>query len=76
MFKGGMNMANSKQSRLTLIETENRQIMQTKIFDQEQISRAVELGLGASSPDQIDVIAADNASQTYREQVVEILGQG
>jgi uncharacterized protein (DUF362 family) len=54
----------------------NRQIMQTGIFDQEQISRAVELGLGVASPEQIDVIAADEASQAYRDRIVAILGQG
>lgn len=51
----------------------NEHIMKLKIFEQEQIARAVELGLGASSPSEIDVIAADDQSQEYRDQVVEIL---
>ena len=54
----------------------NPQIMNTRIFDQEQIARAVELGLGASSPAKIDVIAADEHSREYRDQVVGILNQG
>ena len=54
----------------------NDQIMKSKIFEQEQIARAVELGLGASSPAEIDVISADEKSGSYRDQVLEILKKG
>jgi uncharacterized protein (DUF362 family) len=54
----------------------NESIMKPKIFEQEQISRAVELGLGASSPSEIDVIPADEKSQQYRDRIVEILSRG
>lgn len=54
----------------------NANIMKPKVFEQEQIARAVELGLGASSPSEIDVIAADGKSEDYRDRVVGILGQG
>jgi len=54
----------------------NDQIMNTKIFDQEQISRAVELGLGASSPSEIEMIPADEQSREYRDRVSEILNEG
>jgi uncharacterized protein (DUF362 family) len=54
----------------------NDQIMNTKIFDQEQISRAVELGLGASSPSEIEMIPADEQSREYRDRVSEILSEG
>jgi uncharacterized protein (DUF362 family) len=54
----------------------NRSIMEPKVFEQEQIARAVELGLGASSPSEIEVIAGDEKSRDYRDCVVEILGQG
>ena len=54
----------------------NAQIMNTKIFDQEQISRAVDLGLGAASPSQIDLIPADEKSGAYRDRVAEILNKG
>jgi uncharacterized protein (DUF362 family) len=54
----------------------NPAIMGTKIFDQEQIARAVELGLGASSPADIDLIAADEKSKEYRDRVAGILNQG
>ena len=51
----------------------NDQIMNTKIFDQEQIARAVELGLGAASPSEIVVVPADEQSQDYCDRIVEIL---
>ena len=54
----------------------NAKIMETKIFQQEQIARAVELGLGAASPDHIDLEAADEASRDYRDRIQEILSQG
>jgi uncharacterized protein (DUF362 family) len=54
----------------------NESIMKPKIFEQEQIARAVELGLGASSPSEIDVIPADEKSKGYRDRVLEILKKG
>jgi len=54
----------------------NENIMKPKIFEQEQIARAVELGLGASSASEIDLIAADERSRVYRDQVLEILKRG
>lgn len=33
------------------------------IFDQEQLSRAVELGLGASGPDEIEIIPLNTQAQ-------------
>jgi uncharacterized protein (DUF362 family) len=41
----------------------NAAVMNRRIFDQEQIARAVELGLGASSPLEIDLFSADEASE-------------
>lgn len=54
----------------------NRDITNTKIFEQEQISRAADLGLGAASASDIDLIAADDASREYRDRAVEILNAG
>jgi uncharacterized protein (DUF362 family) len=54
----------------------NNRIMRMKIFDQEQIARAVELGLGASSPIEIDVIPAETQSHDMCDKIVEILRQG
>jgi uncharacterized protein (DUF362 family) len=54
----------------------NNQIMNTKIFEQEQIARAAEIGLGAASPSEIEVVAANAESRKYRDRVVNILSQG
>lgn len=54
----------------------NDQIMKTKIFEQEQIARAVELGLGASSASEIELTPADNQSRDYRDKILEILNKG
>jgi len=54
----------------------NEAIMRKKIFEQEQIARAVELGLGASSPSEIDLVSVDSQSQSYRDQVTKVLEQG
>ncbi|MGD2186235.1 MAG: DUF362 domain-containing protein [Desulfobacterales bacterium] len=54
----------------------NAQIMKSKIFAQEQIARAAEIGLGAASPSEIEIVAASTASRKYRDHVVEILNRG
>jgi len=54
----------------------NENIMKPKIFEQEQIARAAELGLGASSPSEIEVTPADKNSQDYRDRIVRVLSGG
>jgi uncharacterized protein (DUF362 family) len=54
----------------------NPAIMESRIFDQEQIARAVELGLGVASPSQIELKAADSESSDYCSRVAEVLNQG
>ncbi len=54
----------------------NRDIMERKIFEQEQISRAVELGLGISGPQEIELIADDAAGKEYAKRLKEILTLG
>jgi uncharacterized protein (DUF362 family) len=54
----------------------NESIMKPKIFEQEQIARAVELGLGASSPSKIEVIPADKNSRDYRDRIIGVLSSG
>lgn len=54
----------------------NAAIMNKKIFEQELIQRAVELGLGVSGPDRIELVAADEASRAIAERVKARLGQG
>jgi uncharacterized protein (DUF362 family) len=39
------------------------EVSRSGIFEQEQIARAVELGLGASSPDEIEVVAVNDEAQ-------------
>lgn len=43
------------------------------IFEQEQIARAVELGLGVDSPDKIELITDGVESKVYGEKILEIL---
>lgn len=54
----------------------NKAIMGTKIFAQEQIERAVQLGLGISSPQQIEFITPDRPSKNYADTLKNILAQG
>jgi uncharacterized protein (DUF362 family) len=46
------------------------------IFQQAQIRRAVELGLGAAGPDQIELVTADQPSADYAARVRAILDAG
>ena len=54
----------------------NDKIMNTRIFDQEQIARAAEIGIGASSPADIEIIADDAQSREYRDRIARILKEG
>jgi uncharacterized protein (DUF362 family) len=54
----------------------NGRIMESKVFEQEQIARAAELGLGASSPADIEIVAANDSSREYGDNVAAILNQG
>ncbi len=52
------------------------QIMDNPIFAQEQIERAAEIGLGVSSPDQINLISDDSAGEDYARKIKDILDEG
>jgi uncharacterized protein (DUF362 family) len=54
----------------------NDAIMSRKIFQQEQIARAVEIGLGVTAPDQIELVTGDAESRAYAAKLQEILKQG
>ena len=54
----------------------NKDIMGKKIFEQEQIARAVELGLGITDPREIVLITDDAESKKYAGRVSEILLEG
>jgi uncharacterized protein (DUF362 family) len=46
------------------------------IFEQEQIARAVELGLGVDGPRKIQLVTGDADSEAYAAQIQEILMRG
>jgi uncharacterized protein (DUF362 family) len=52
------------------------EVSQGLIFEQEQIARAAELGLGVAEPDKIQLVTADPDSETYAGQIREILAGG
>lgn len=54
----------------------NPAIMDRRIFEQEQIARAVELGLGARTPAEIEIVTGDAEGAAYAEQLRRILALG
>ncbi len=54
----------------------NATISRGQVFEQEQIARAVQLGIGAKGPEQIDLVAEDPESQKVAERVRQILTRG
>jgi len=50
-----------------------KEVMRGKIFELEQIKRAVELGVGVSSPEKIDLISLDEFSQEMSEKIKTFL---
>jgi hypothetical protein len=49
---------------------------QVGIFEQEQIARAVELGLGAPGPGDINIVTADDESWACAKELDAILARG
>lgn len=49
------------------------EVSQGKVFQQEQIARAVELGLGVGSPEDIGLIPVNEEAQSFCQQVEEEL---
>ena len=47
-----------------------------KIFEQDQIKRAAELGLGVKSADEIQIITGDKDSESYAAEIRKILSKG
>lgn len=54
----------------------NKAIMEKKIFEQEQIARAVELGLGVKQPEDIEILTDNEHGKIYAERLMEILLKG
>jgi uncharacterized protein (DUF362 family) len=48
---------------------------QGPVFGQDQIRRAVELGLGVTGPEKIRLLTADDASRAYADQILQALLQ-
>jgi uncharacterized protein (DUF362 family) len=51
----------------------NDAIMGRRVFDQEQIARAVELKLGVQRPEDIDIITADADSRAFAQKLRQLL---
>jgi uncharacterized protein (DUF362 family) len=54
----------------------NDAVMKPAIFAQEQIARAVEMGIGVSSAGAIEIVTPDAASESYAEKLRKILAAG
>lgn len=54
----------------------NKDIMKRKIFQQEQIAWAVELGLGISGPEGIEIVTDNEDSRRYAVKLTDILMEG
>lgn len=54
----------------------NDAIMGRRIFEQEQLARAVELRLGVSGPDEIEIVTADDESRAVADTLRPILAKG
>lgn len=54
----------------------NEAIMGTRIFEQEQILRAAEIGLGVAKPEQIKIVSADEEGKAYADKLRAILARG
>ena len=52
------------------------EVTKGKIFDQDQIKRAAELGLGVTSADQIEIVTGDKESEEFAKKVREVLKKG
>ncbi len=51
------------------------EVSRGRIFEQDQIARAAELGLGVKSADQIQIVTGDEESKTYCGKIRDILLQ-
>ena len=54
----------------------NQAIMGRRIFEQEQLARAVELHLGAGGPADIELVTGDPESRAFASRLEQILAEG
>lgn len=52
------------------------EVSRGKIYQQEQIARAVDLGLGVDNPEKIEFLTGDTDSAAYSEKIKEVLLAG
>jgi uncharacterized protein (DUF362 family) len=78
VFVGGIDRVAVDAVGLAILKElgSNAAIMEKKIFEQEQIQRAVELKLGIVAPDQIQLVAADAASRDWTSRIKNRLALG
>jgi len=50
------------------------EVSQGRIFEQQQIARAAELGIGAKSANQIELVPLDGESRAFAEPIARIIG--
>jgi uncharacterized protein (DUF362 family) len=50
-----------------------RAVERGPIFEQEQIARAVEIGLGVNAPEEIELVTDDEASASFAAEIQEVL---
>ena len=81
--RGDIVLASTSRTAMDIVGTavlkalgSNSAIMGRKIYEQEQISRAVELGMGPRSPEQIDITVEGENKEERRDQLQSILQQG
>ncbi|UCG78566.1 MAG: DUF362 domain-containing protein, partial [Nitrospirota bacterium] len=51
-----------------------KDIMQKPVFEQQQIARAIEIGLGIKGPGDIELVTDDIASEERAEKIMKLLG--
>jgi uncharacterized protein (DUF362 family) len=51
----------------------NENVSRGRIFEQAQIARAAELGIGVADPDHIEIVTADGDSEAYAHKLKTIL---
>jgi uncharacterized protein (DUF362 family) len=54
----------------------NEAIMKRKIFEQDQIARAAELGVGAGAASEIEIVGGDPTDNQFTKSIKEIVLQG
>jgi uncharacterized protein (DUF362 family) len=51
----------------------NENVSAGAVFEQEQIARAVELGIGVDRPEGIEIVTGDTNSRRYADVLMEVL---